>query len=235
MTDRESPTVGDVGYDVVRETRFRKVAAKRLRQSHTEKPPVTVHRSIPAESMLDWLQAQAEGTPASSRSLLTAGLVLLVARTLRNDPRLNARREEDELRRFSTPNIAVAMATPGGLVAPTIRDPESLGLHGIARRVAELAEAARGGRLSPDDLADATFTITSLGRWGVEYFTPIINPPQIAILGVGALTPALRLVSGQVVEQTLLPLSLTFDHAEVDGVDGAEFLVELVRHATEPS
>jgi pyruvate dehydrogenase E2 component (dihydrolipoamide acetyltransferase) len=235
MTAEQGTPAEASDYVVVRETRFRKVAAKRLRQSHAEKPPVTVHRSIPAGALLEWLEARAKAMDASPRSLLTAALVLLVARTLREDPRLSARREEEELRRYPTPNIAVAMATPNGLVAPTIRDPESLGLDGIANKVVDLAEAARGGRLSPDDLADATFTITSLGRWGVEYFTPIINPPQIAILGVGALATELRLVSGAVAEESRLPLSLTFDHAEVDGVDGAEFLVRLAEHVAGPA
>lgn len=234
MTAEQEVSEETSDYVVVRETRFRKVAAKRLRQSHAEKPPVTVHRSIPAGPLLEWLEVRAQVMKSSPRSLLTAALVLLVARTLREDPRLSARREAEELRRYPTPNIAVAMATPNGLVAPTIRDPESLGLDGIAKRIAELAEAARGGRLSPDDLADATFTITSLGKWGVEYFTPIINPPQIAILGVGALATKLRLMSGQVTEEFGLPLSLTFDHAEVDGVDGAEFLERLTEHVVAP-
>lgn len=231
MTEAEGTPVP---YVVVPQTRFRRVAAKRLRLSHAEKPPVTIHRPLPASALLAWLEARAAATGASARSLLTAGIVLMVARSLREDPRLSARREEDELRRFPVPNIAVAVATPEGLVAPTVRDPESLGLEGIAARIVELAAAAREGRLTPDDLADATFTISSLGRWGVEYFTPIINPPQIAILGVGALTAEPRLVEGELREEQRMPLSLTFDHAEVDGVDGAEFLECLARHFAAP-
>lgn len=227
--------MGGPQYEVVQPTRFRRVAAKRLRRSHADKPPVTLHRSVSIQPTLDALeQRRVSRADHALRPTLTAVVALLVARALREDPTLNARREEDELRRFSRVDLAIAVATDDGLVAPVVRDPEARGLHGIAADLGSLAEAARSGGLSPEALADPTFTLTGLGPWGVEYFTPIINPPQIAILGVGALQQRLELIDGSVTSVAGLPLSLTFDHAEVDGVDGARFLQRLADHFASP-
>jgi pyruvate dehydrogenase E2 component (dihydrolipoamide acetyltransferase) len=127
-------------------------------------------------------------------------------------------------------SIAVAVQTEEGLVAPVIRDPASRSIGEVADAIRDLAGRAEARTLTADDYEGGTFTVTNLGAYGVEGFTPIINLPQVAILGVGALRllPALE-EDGSVGAHHQMVLSLTFDHAVVDGAPAAAFLNDLRR------
>jgi pyruvate/2-oxoglutarate dehydrogenase complex dihydrolipoamide acyltransferase (E2) component len=116
------------------------------------------------------------------------------------------------------------VAVPGGLLVPVIEDAEALPLPEIARRSRALAEAAREGRISPARLEGATFTVTSLGGYGVDFFTPVINTGNVAILGAGRLKDGVEWVDDRPVRTRVLTLSLTFDHRAVDGAPAAEYL-----------
>lgn len=152
-----------------------------------------------------------------------------LALTLPKHPLLNAAAGIETVRCFTTIHLALAMATPEGLVAPVIHSIETLDLEGIARRRTELAEKARSRRLTPDDLSQATFTLTNLGMYGVDSFAPILNPPQSAILAVGAVSERPVGEGGQMVLRPTVHLTLAVDHRAADGVDGALFLKDL-RH-----
>jgi pyruvate dehydrogenase E2 component (dihydrolipoamide acetyltransferase) len=123
------------------------------------------------------------------------------------------------------------VALPDGLVVPVVRDAARRPLWEIARALNDNVARAREGRLGPDDFG-GTFTVTSLGRYGVDGFTPIVNPPEVAILGMGAIQPRPAVVDGAVVVRERATLSLAFDHRAVDGAPAAEFLAR-VREALE--
>jgi pyruvate dehydrogenase E2 component (dihydrolipoamide acetyltransferase) len=120
------------------------------------------------------------------------------------------------------------VALEDGLIVPVVRNADQLSLLAIGERVQDLARRARENALEVDEVTGGTITITNLGMFGIDAFTPIINPPEVAILGVGRIVPELALVEGQVVAREVMTLSLTVDHRIVDGAPGAQFLQTLV-------
>ncbi|MFC8142897.1 dihydrolipoamide acetyltransferase family protein [Streptomyces paradoxus] len=151
-------------------------------------------------------------------------LLKAAALALREHPLLNATVREDGVHLLDRIHLGFAVAVPGGLMVPVIEDAEELPLAGIARRVRALAQAAREGRISPAQLEGVTFTVTSLGGYGVDFFTPVINPGNVAILGVGRLRDGVEWVDDRPLRTRVLTLSLTFDHRAVDGAPAAEYL-----------
>jgi pyruvate dehydrogenase E2 component (dihydrolipoamide acetyltransferase) len=127
-------------------------------------------------------------------------------------------------------DLAVATDVDGDLYVPVVRDAAPLGLRELVEAARAAVERARSGSLDASDIAGGSFTISNLGMFGVESFTPIINAPQIAILGVGATADELVVVDGQARVRPVLRLSLTFDHRAVDGAPAARFLADLRRH-----
>jgi pyruvate dehydrogenase E2 component (dihydrolipoamide acetyltransferase) len=163
-------------------------------------------------------------------------LVFLVARVLPRHPLLNSSLVGEgsgrEIAVWQEINLGVAVALERGLVVPVLKGADQKPLQTISQELAGAAERARAGRLEMADLAGGTFTITNLGQMEVEYFTPIINPPQAAILGVGRILKKPAVVGDEVVARQMLPLSLTFDHRVVDGAPAGAFLRD-VKHAIE--
>jgi len=152
---------------------------------------------------------------------ITSILVYVSSRVLRENEEFNAVIEADEVRILDEVNIAVAIDTPRGLYAPVVRRADILKLQEIEAELRRLSEKAMSGRITYSDLTGHTFTISNLGHEGVTYFTPVINPPAISILGVGAVQ---KTSHGEVGH-----LSLVFDHRAVDGAPAARFLAELRR------
>ncbi|MFF4361479.1 2-oxo acid dehydrogenase subunit E2 [Streptomyces sp. NPDC001604] len=146
------------------------------------------------------------------------------ALALREHPLLNATVLDDGIHLLDGIHLGFAVAVPGGLMVPVIEDAAVLPLHEIARRSKELAQAAREGRISLAQLEGATFTVTSLGGYGVDFFTPVINPGNVGILGVGRLRDGVEWVDDRPLRTRVLTLSLTFDHRAVDGAPAAEYL-----------
>jgi len=159
-------------------------------------------------------------------------LIEAVAAALRQHPRLRVTAEGDALQKHEEINIGIAVALDEGLIVPVIRDADSKDLRRIAEESRVLAEKARNGALSVEDVSGGTFTITNLGMYGVDAFTPIINLPQVAILGVGRIVEKPAVHEGQVAIRSLMTLSLTFDHRIVDGAPAAAFLQEVVARLT---
>ena len=127
------------------------------------------------------------------------------------------------------------MAVTDGLVVPVIRQADEKDLLSVAREIRALATRSRKGELSMDDMMDATFTVTSLAGYGIDVFTPIIDPPQVAILGVGRIVEKPSVVEGEVIVRSMMSLSLTFDHRALDGVPAGEFLQTLVGKLRDPA
>ncbi|MDE0193517.1 MAG: dihydrolipoamide acetyltransferase family protein [Gammaproteobacteria bacterium] len=152
-------------------------------------------------------------------------LVLAAAtKALGKHPAMNSALQDDALVRFEAVHIGLAVALDEGLIVPVIKDAQSKSLKEIATHSAELATRARDGKLTLDDVEGGTFTVTSLGMYGVDTFTPILNPPQAGILGVGRIYDGLRWEGETAVKSAMMRLSLTWDHRVLDGAPAAEFL-----------
>jgi pyruvate dehydrogenase E2 component (dihydrolipoamide acetyltransferase) len=161
-------------------------------------------------------------------------LAKIVAMALRQFPYMNARLTPDAIERLAHVNLGMATDTERGLLVPVIRDADKKSLRQFGTEFRELVDRARGGKSLPDDLTGGTFTITNLGMYDVLAFTPVINLPEAAILGVGGITPKPVARNGQVEVRQMLILSLAFDHRLVDGAPAARFLQNLKDLIEEP-
>jgi pyruvate dehydrogenase E2 component (dihydrolipoamide acetyltransferase) len=156
-------------------------------------------------------------------------IVKLTALALRQHPMLQAQWREDGLWVPDAIHLAIAVDTDAGLLAPVVRGVESLSAAQIAAESHRLIADARAGRLTADQMRDATFTITNLGMFGIDAFTPILHLPQCAVLGIGRIVREPAVIEDRIEARDLLPLSLTFDHRVVDGAPAARFLDALRR------
>jgi pyruvate dehydrogenase E2 component (dihydrolipoamide acetyltransferase) len=203
----------------------RRVIAGRLVASLRTTAPVTLTTTADATNLVNLrAQFQAAPSPDTPTPGYTDCIIKLTACALQAHPLLNARWEEDRIVLVRGIHIGIAVDTESGLRVPVIRDVPSLGLRQLAARSRELTERARAGKLAPADMQGGTFTVSNLGPFGIDAFTPIINHPECAILGVGRIQRQPAVVDNQIVPRNILTLSLTFDHRIVDGAPAARFL-----------
>ena len=171
-------------------------------------------------------RAEARG----AKLTITAFLLPVVAAALKAHPKLNASLDlaAGEIVQKRYYRLGVAADTERGLLVPVIRDVDTKGVIDLAAELTDIAERARDGKLTPDEMQGATFTISNLGGLGTGFFTPIVNPPEVGILGVGRAVPRSMLYNDVMQTRLMLPLSLSFDHRALDGADGARFLSWIV-------
>ncbi|MFA5026446.1 MAG: dihydrolipoamide acetyltransferase family protein [Candidatus Methylomirabilota bacterium] len=218
-------------------TGIRKVIFDRMGQSWREVARVTMFAEADVTALVRLRQAKGAewerrfGLKPSFSDLIH----MAVARTLRAEPRINCRLEGQSVRICREVNLAFAVDLGEGLVAAVIRDADARSLPELARTARELAERARSGRLSPDDMAGATFTVSNLGGLGVEGFTPIVNPPEAGILGVGKIQEKPVVKDGGIHICSMLTLSLVFDHRLIDGAPAAKFLAAVKACLEQPT
>lgn len=162
-------------------------------------------------------------------------IVSAVARMLKLHPRLNAMLVENEVRELSEVNVGVATALPQGLVVPVIRQADQKDLLELAKAIRKVAKMSRNGDLVPEDTMGGTFTVTDLGAFDIDVFTPIINLPQVAILGVGRTLEQPVVYEGEVTKRSMKYLSLTFDHRALDGAPAGAFLRAVKRYLEAPA
>ena len=162
-------------------------------------------------------------------------LVRLAAVALARHTPVNATFTGEEIHRHGSPNVGIAVAAPQGLVVPVIRDADRRTVQEIARARADLVGRARDNKLTLADLEGGTFTISNLGMFGVEQFTAVLNPPQVAILAVGAVRDEAVVRDGELDVAPIMRLTLTCDHRAIDGADGAAFLQTLVALIEQPT
>lgn len=209
----------------------RKVVAKRMMESLTTTAQLTLNTSANAAGILALRKKVKNADEALGLNKITLNdlVCFAVSRTLPKYPVFNAHLEDGVLTEFEQVHLGFACDTPRGLLVPVIRSAQSLGLKAFSDEAKRLAGGAIDGTLPPDYLGGGTFTVSNIGSFGIETFTPVINLPQTAILGVGAITPRPALASdGTIGVQQRLNLSLTIDHQVIDGADGARFLRDLV-------
>jgi pyruvate dehydrogenase E2 component (dihydrolipoamide acetyltransferase) len=217
-------------------TGVRKIIAERMSASAHTTAPVTLTTEADASELVQFRSALTEQFESALgfAPSYSGILVLIVARGLREYSYMNARLVDDVIEQVSQVNIGVAVDTPNGLLVPVIRDADTMRVADIARTMRELATRARAGRSMPDDLRGGTFTITNLGMYDVDAFTPIINPPECAILGAGRIQERPVVCKGHVCVRPMMVLSLTFDHRLVDGAPAARFLQRIKQLVEQP-
>jgi pyruvate dehydrogenase E2 component (dihydrolipoamide acetyltransferase) len=209
-------------------TKVQSITAKRMTESTQNIPQFSVSMDVEADAMNAFIQAQKE--KSAGKITVTAVLMWAVASALKQHPRLNARFDAhtDAVFEYQDINLAVAAAAPEGLFVPVVHDVPALEPDQIAARLLELAEDVRNGKLKYEDSVGATFTISNLGMKCVRNFTPIIDPSQTAILGVGGMHTELALDSdGKVYSRKMINLTIAADHRALDGMAVAEFLITL--------
>ncbi len=215
-------------------TSLRRTIAQRMVRSKTATAPVTLTARADVTAMVklraDWKAAgRKEALPSYSDMIIK-----LTAGVLRGHPALNARWEETRIIHPDAINIGLAVDTQEGLLVPVVRDVPGLTLGRLAQRTADLVERARQRKLSAEELGGGTFTVTNLGGMGVDAFTPIINHPECAVLGIGRIVREPVAENDTVVIRDRMWLSLTFDHRLVDGAPAARFLDALRRAVENP-
>lgn len=209
----------------------RKVVAKRMMESLTSTAQLTLNTTANAAGILAMRKKvkNADESLGLNKITLNDLVCFAVSRTLLKYPVFNAHLEDGVLTEFEQVHLGFACDTPRGLLVPVIRSAQALGLKAFSDEAKRLAGGAIDGSLSPDFLSGGTFTVSNIGSFGIETFTPVINLPQTAILGVGAITPRPTVAAdGSIGVQQRLNLSLTIDHQVIDGADGARFLRDLV-------
>ena len=205
---------------------IRKVIAKSMHASLSEMAQLTLNSSFDATNLLAYRAKLKANGEALGLSKITINDMILfaAARVLPNYPEINANLIDNTFRKYKHANIGMAVDTDRGLLVPVIFGSDTLTLAELSAQAKTLAGKAREGKLSPDEMSGGSFTISNLGSMGIESFTPVINPPQTAILGVCCTTNRLK-DDGKV--YPAMGLSLTFDHRAVDGAPAAKFLKEL--------
>jgi pyruvate dehydrogenase E2 component (dihydrolipoamide acetyltransferase) len=199
-------------------------------RSHQQVPSVTlVTRADVTELAALRDRVNAGGAESASRGATkvsyTDFILRAAAMALRGHPLVNSVIEGDGILLQSEINIGIAVALDDGLVVPVVKRADTLGVRQIAAAVRDLADRARAGTLSPQEYAGGTFTITNLGMYGITEFTPLINVPESAILGVGSIEEAFRTgAAGAIESRKVMSLCLTHDHRHIDGAPAARFL-----------
>ena len=214
-----------------------RLMAERTTQSWNTVPHFFVSREIDAASLNEYRKTITEEIERAHQMRITHTdlLVAITARILLKHPRLNASWTSDGIRLHDRVNMGVAIAVNDGVVAAVIPNAHAASLAEIAKQRSDIAERARGGKLRPGDITDATFTISNLGMYQVDSFSAIITPPQAAILAVGSIIDRVVPIEGQPAIRPMLTLTLSADHRVVDGARAALFMSDLADAIRDPS
>lgn len=211
---------------------IRGVTARRMVTGHLMIPPTTLHRDVDADALLALKRNIRDGKVNVSLNDL---FLAAAARALRRCPWMRVSLFNNQVVRRESVHLGMAVAGERGLLVPVIRDAERRSIIELHDLAADLAERARSGKLRPDEMQGAVFSVSNLGMYGITTFTPVVNPPEAAILGVGAVREVLRRgPDGGVEECSRIDLSLTLDHRLIDGAQGALFLRELAELIENP-
>ena len=219
-----------VEFEDVKLSNVRKVIARSMHDSLANSAQLTLNMSFDATEIQAFRAAVKANGEAMGLGNITLNDVVTFAavKTLKDFPELNAHFLDDKIRLFKEVHMGVAVDTERGLLVPTVANASKMTLNEFSKAAKDLINEAKGGHINPDKLAGGTFTVTNLGAFGIESFTPVINPPQVAILGVCGITTKVRVAKdGSLAAYPAMGLSLTIDHRAVDGAPGAKFLKAL--------
>lgn len=208
---------------------MRRVIAERLSESKRTIPHVYFKAEVDATALLDLKDTLKDAAGKGFAPKITVNDLLLkaVAASLAKHPDIYAQLDGEDIVYFDEINLGMAVNVSGGLVVPVVKNAGALSLGALAQQTAALAEKARGGRLTPEDYTGGSFTVSNLGASGIDEFSAIINPPEAAILAVGAVKEKAVAQNGQVVVRPMMTLTLSVDHRIIDGALAAEFMKTL--------
>jgi pyruvate dehydrogenase E2 component (dihydrolipoamide acetyltransferase) len=208
---------------------IRKVVGERMAKSAQTVPHVTLNTEVDMSSAIQLRNSLIESIKRKTgqRLSFTEIIIKSVAYTLKSHPMLNSSLNGNVIELHSDINIGLAVSIPNGLVVPVIRNADHKGFAELTEESKNLAKKARENRITSDDLHGGTFTISNLGMYAVDSFTPIINQPESAILGVGRIREQVISINGKIDARPFMSLSLSFDHRVIDGAPAAQFLTDL--------
>jgi pyruvate dehydrogenase E2 component (dihydrolipoamide acetyltransferase) len=216
---------------VIALTGMRGAIARRMQQSLQVSAQVTLVSEVDVSALVQLREELKQQFAPTYTDLV----VKAVARALKEHPRLNAWIEDEQIRLVQATHIGVAVALDDGLIVPVVRDADRKSLREIAQETRRLVTRAREGALARDEVMGSTFSVTNLGTYGIDAFTPIINPPEVAILGIGRVVEKLVRIPRGAEWRHAMTLSLTFDHRVVDGAPAAAFLQSIGKHLEHPT
>ncbi|HEU5028615.1 MAG TPA: dihydrolipoamide acetyltransferase family protein [Spirillospora sp.] len=227
------PATEDPDVEAVPLNRFRKVAARRLTESKQNAPHFYLNREVDAEALLAF-RATLNEALAPAKVSVNDLVVKAVATALREHPEVNVSYTEENLLFHKRVHVGVAVAVPDGLVVPVVKDADRKSVSQIGAETRELAGKARDGKLSAQEMSGGTFSVSNLGMFGVDSFSAVINPPEAAILAVGAVRDEPVVRDGQVVPGKRMAVTLSVDHRACDGATAAKFLARLAELLQNP-
>lgn len=207
-------------------TGMRKVIAERMFASMQQSAQLTIHMRVNVTEMLA-LRKRINSGQEHTKLTVTDFIAKAVIQALQKHKNMNSTYVDNQIKSYDSVHLGIAVALDNGLVVPVIRHAEQHTMEGLSNQIKQFSKKAKKGSLDSAELKGSTFTITSLGASGVEFFTPILNPPEVGILGIGLITDTPVYVGDELQRQSLLPLSLTFDHRAIDGVPASEFLITI--------
>jgi pyruvate dehydrogenase E2 component (dihydrolipoamide acetyltransferase) len=227
-----APTADTRGYVDLPLTGMRKAIARRLTESKTTVPHFYVAADCRVDALLDLRRKVNEAGP--TKVSVNDFVLKAVAGAMMEVPDANSIWNGDSVRRFSTVDVAVAVAVDGGLLTPVIRGVDALPLSAISAQIADLAARARAGRIQQRELEGGSFSVSNLGMYGVTEFSAILNPPHSGILAVGGATQRPVVVDGQLAVGTVMTVTLSADHRVIDGAIAAQWMAAFVRRIENP-
>ena len=217
-------------------TGMRKVIAARMKDSlqNSAQLTITLKADVTDVIQLQKQTAKIIQTDDENKITITDFIAKAVVLSLQEHPQMNSAYIDETIHLFESVHLGIAVALEKGLVVPVIRNAEACTVRQLAKKGKELAKRAREGQLPSEEMTGSTFTISNLGSYGVEHFTPILNTPETGILGVGAAYDAPVYIGEELKRRTLLPLSLTFDHRVLDGAPASAFFRTVKRYLEQP-
>jgi pyruvate dehydrogenase E2 component (dihydrolipoamide acetyltransferase) len=213
---------------------MRQTIARRMHESLQGTAQLTLHTEADVTELVALRERLKAGGGTESAATYTDFIVRTCARALRQHPGVNVTLRGETIHYLPDIHIGLAVALDNGLVVPVIRHADRKTLAELAEERVQLAARARAGQLTAEEMSGGTFTVTNLGAYDVDWFTPIVNLPEAAILGVGRVAEKVVIHRGRVAQRSMLGLSLTIDHRLIDGAPGAAFLQAIRAELEEP-
>lgn len=216
---------------------IRKVIAQRMHESMQNSAQLTIMRNADVTDLMAFqkhIRRDLESTEREIKVTITDLLAKAVAMALVKHPEMNSAQIDNTIYQYHHVHLGIAAANDKGLVVPVVFHAHEKNIEQLSDAVRALGQKAKDGTLTTEEMSGSTFTITNLGRSGVSFFTPVLNPPEIGILGVGTIEEIAVFQDGEVVPKNKLPLSLTFDHRIIDGEPASRFLDTVIRYLEHP-
>lgn len=219
---------------VIKLSGIKLVMARKMVKSISEKPHVTLIREVNVKSLLEFREKISKKKNEKSSISINVLMLKICAASLKNYPIFNAHVKNGEILEFVDVNLGIAVASKEGLLVPVIKKATTKTLKQLNNEFKNLVTKAKENNLEEEDLRDGTFTLTNLGSYKIEAFTPIINPPEVAILGIGKITDKPIVENNEIKIVPIMVLSLSFDHQAIDGATAAEFLDDICQFIIKP-